>query len=927
MPGKFGIPTFLDKSGNWTSTDGLLFDKPKSTSIGFEKTQGQEGVLRNLPVVGDIIKNFPSSIAGKAIQGDFKGAVDVIKLGLEKNLEEAKRSGELILKEKRGEKLTPEEIAFRRGHAEETIRTATSIGLTAPVKGEAVKKTLEELRGRVTKEGIFKTAPDKFLTSVKEKFPEVKVAGQHIVRDTDKLAIKARNFVLSNADEAEKIARTGTDDNAVAIGQELIKYYGDQASKATDPAIRNVLNEKMAAVAHPLAKNLVEAGRTVQAATILGRMTPEGQVRFAAQEITRYNESVTKGLVGRTRGVLGIQKKIPELTGQQADDIVTRMKSIQSMPDGVEKAVEFQKLQDYVGSLVPSSLMDKITAVWKAGLLTGVKTSGLNIFSNVSHGGLEVAKDVPAVAVDKVASLFTGKRTVTLAGKGTLKGTEEGFQKGWQYWKTGFDERNLASKLDYKKVNFGSSKVAKGLQKYEETVFRTIGAEDQPFFYGAKARSLANQALAEAKNQGLTGTAAKEFMEKAIQNPTDEMLQYAMGDAEVAVFQNKTALSQVGRLIQKIPFIGQLLVPFSRTPSAVATQVIKYSPIGFLTTIAENVGKGRFNQRLFSQGMGRAITGSGIVYAGSELFKKGLIALDRPTTEREQELWRAEGRTPNSVKIGGKWRSGQSLGPAWNLILLGGHYERARQDKGSPSEAIGKALAGAAKSFTEQTFLRGINQALESIMDPARSASSTIGNYLSSTVPTIIKDIASAMDEVERRPETIMDKFKVRIPGAREGVEPQVDILGREQKRGGNVIETMVDPTRPSKDVSTQLTNEFRRLQDAGFPASPTKLGDKKGYSILTPEQNTELWKRVGIITDGKVTNLINHPAYQKLDDEQKAKKMGEFIDKAKIVARAEVVIELTRGLSGEELKNKLSELKKGKLLTKEVFEQFLRLR
>ena len=36
---------------------------------------------------------------------------------------------------------------------------------------------------------------------------------------------------------------------------------------------------------------------------------------------------------------------------------------------------------------------------------------------------------------------------------------------------TGFDERNMATKLDYKRVNFGTSKVAKGLQKYEETIF------------------------------------------------------------------------------------------------------------------------------------------------------------------------------------------------------------------------------------------------------------------------------------------------------------------------------------------------------------------------------------------------------------------------------------------------------------------------
>ena len=928
MANKFSINTFIDKSGNWTSTDGLLYSIPKSSSAEFEITQGKEGVLRQVPIVGDIIKSFPKS----PLAITARGVVESLE---KKSLTPLKESGQQILQD-----INKSSAEFRKLPVEEQakrmVESFGGVGITGAIKktaGDIVKKagkeTLEELGGKITKEGGFKVASDKFLTSVKSKFPEVKVAGQHIVRDTDKLAVKARNLVLDNIDEAEKIARTRMDDEGVATASELIKHYGNLASSAKDKATQNIFYDKMADIAHPAAKNLVEAGRSVQAASILGRLTPEGQVRFAAREIVRYNEAVTKGLAGRTRGLFGVQKQVPNLTGQQADEIVTRMKTIEAMPDGTQKAMEFQKLQDYTHSLIPSSLMDKIVSVWKAGLLTGVKTSGLNIFSNVSHGALEVVKDVPAVAVDKVASLFTGKRTIALTGKGTAKGAQEGFQKGWQYFKTGFDERNIATKLDYKKVNFGTSKIARGLQKYEETVFRTIGAEDQPFFYGAKARSLTSQAIAEAKNQGIKGgEAIKEFVEKLVQNPTDDMLGYAVSDAEISVFQNKTVLSNIGRLIQKIPFVGQLLVPFSRTPSAVATQVIKYSPVGFLTTVAENVGKGRFNQRQFSQGIGRAVVGSGIVYGGVELFKKGLISLDRPTTEREQELWKAEGRTPNSVKIDGKWRSGQVLGPIWNLVLLGGHYARAIEKKGSSAEAMSEALAGTAKSFTEQTFLRGINQALEAIMDPARSASSTIGTYLSSTIPTLVKDIATAKDELERRPESILDKFKVRIPGVRETVEPQVDVLGREVKRGGNIIETIADPSRPSKDVSTPLTEEIRRLYEGGYvKAAPTKLGDKKGYEVLIKEQNTDLWQRAGEITESKLNSLISNPLYSKLDDEQKEKKISDFVEKSKLVARAEKVLELTQGLKGQDLLNKLSELKKGKLMSKEVYERFLQLR
>ena len=107
-------------------------------------------------------------------------------------------------------------------------------------------------------------------------------------------------------------------------------------------------------------------------------MTPEGQIRFAAREIQKYNE-----IVKQTK--LPFMKEIPELTGKQIGTITDKMNEIASLPDGIQKAEEFQKLQKEIFEMVPSPLFKKIVTVWKAGLLTGIKTSGLNIFANVSH--------------------------------------------------------------------------------------------------------------------------------------------------------------------------------------------------------------------------------------------------------------------------------------------------------------------------------------------------------------------------------------------------------------------------------------------------------------------------------------------------------------------------------------------------------------
>lgn len=791
---------------------------------------------------------------------------------------------------------------------------------------EVPKEAIEKAKGLI-KENLGKKSFDwqqrGFINSIQDEMPELKVSGQYVPRSTDRLATKARNLIKDDLASAEKIASEGTDDKAVAIGAELLKYYSDEAGKLPEGKTKEVLYEKAAELGNDMAKRLTELGRSVQAASILSRLTPEGQIRFAVKTIQKYNAEVerTKG------GFLGLKKKVPELTPDQVKDITDSMKEIQAMPEGEDKAIRFRDLQDYISNLVPTPLYSKIVAVWKAGLLTGLKTTGVNILANFSHAfGTEVIKDIPAVAVDSVASLFTGKRTVAFTTKEAVAGIKEGFTKGLRFLKTGYDERNVLNKYDYKKVSFGKSKLAKGLQAYEESIFKLLGAEDQPFYYGAKARSLYEQAKVEAINKGLNGKEAKTFIDNLIADPTDEMVLYAVADAETAVFQNKTALSEAANHLKKIPGV-EFILPFSKTPSAVAMQILNYSPVGIIKTVFINAGKGKFNQRDFSKAFGRGVVGTAILALGAYLFRKGMITLNKPTSESERKMWELEGRKANSIKIGNKYRSVQVLGPAGNLILVGAQFQNAFDKSGSVTEALAKGTWGGIKSFSEQTYLTGVSTAVESLTDPEKQGEKFIGSLLSSVIPTVVADVARGTDAKSRRAESITQKVIERMPVLRQALEPQVDILGREVFRKENFLEVLMDSTRPSTEISEPITQEIRRLIDSGERISTSQLGNKEGYKILSQEQNTELWQRAGQIAYDKLAALMSLSAYNSVSDDIKAKKINEIFDKAKLVARVEKAIEITQGLQGEELREKLSEAKKEGLLNREVYNLYLRLR
>lgn len=575
---------------------------------------------------------------------------------------------------------------------------------------------------------------------------------------------------------------------------------------------------------------------------------------------------------------------------------------------------EAQLLEDYFGidigiqakeRVAQAPLADRLVTLWRAGLLTGIKTSGLNTFSNMSHGATETAKDIPAVAVDTAISLFTGKRTIGLTVRGAPSGMVQGAKLGWNYMKTGHDERNIGAKLDYTRTNFGDSKFARGLQSYEEFVFHLMGAEDQPFYYGAKSRSLFSQAIAQAKNAGVKGAEREVFVQNLIENPTDEMLKYAAHDAEIAVFQNRTAAGDIARAIHQSGTVGKIIVPFSRTPAAVATQIVNYSPVGTVIEVFKQIGKGEFDQRTFSQAVGRSVVGTAPLAIGAALFTAGLVTLDRPKSERERELQAAEGRKPNSILINGKWRSPEVLGPAGSLIIIGAHFQKNFEETGSPTQALAAAVAGGAKTFSEQTFVTGMNRALAAMSDPERAFETFFSGLAGSTVPTLIADIARTTDDVERRSSGAIERIMSRIPGQRKKLEPQIDAYGQDLPRyGGNSLEIMLDPTRPAIVRRDLVVEEVRRLWDLDIKVAPTKIGDRKGFEILTPEENTTLWRRAGELIYTATFEMIKNPIYKSLEDSDKGKFIDKIVKQGQDTARAGAAQhKLSQGISMEALR------------------------
>lgn len=631
-----------------------------------------------------------------------------------------------------------------------------------------------------------------------------------------------------------------------------------------------------------MAEKLTQAGQTSQAAALVLRRSPEGLYYSAVKDI---------------------QKASGKITPEQ-DLILQGMKEgIQSTaPGSAERDTAVAEMNKYVSKQAPSSLADKAFGIWRAGLLTGPRTVAKIITSHSVQGPLEQIKNVPAAAVDKIASFFTGQRSQVLGGKGFMAGFGQGAKEAGQYMKTGMEKNPISGKLElHNTINYGNSVPGKITQAYVDGVGRVHGSLYKPFYGAAHLESLYNQGKASAINAGLKGDAADAFVKDFVANPSKDALNVATNDAQNATFQQETQLGKVASAIQsKGGILGKVIAPFTRIPSAIATDVFNYSPVGAVKTIVQGIKAARSDtgwtladQRAFSQGLGRSIVGSAAVLPGAMLYSKGMMTLDYPTSDtKQQQLWAEQGKRPNSILIDGAWRDLGSLGPLGSVLAMGGHLSESLQKGSHMGQAAIDAFAGALKSVESQSYIQGVAGAVNATQDPGRYLGSLQKQYAGSVIPTGLATLASGLDPNARQMNTSMDAVKARIPGLRETLPVKTDSLGKPIPNPSGGIGAMFDPFYSQKSQpGTPVTSELQRLDGANAGVSQPKITTKENFNsiktTLTKDQAIQLQQNIGDKLDTMWSQAIANDRYQQLSDADKQKVL-EDISKAVTASQKE---------------------------------------
>lgn len=579
--------------------------------------------------------------------------------------------------------------------------------------------------------------------------------------------------------------------------------------------------------------------------------------------------------------------------------------------DNIEWGKAYRELSEYRDKLVPTSVWKAlVNNLGRATMLASIKTPLLNIESNSINAITEA-----------IARRFSTGTAFKNAEVKQLAKEYQAFSRK-MFKETGVDFTRM---IDLDNTVTGMGKVVgeestkfknARLRAYTDFIFeKTLTTPDVFFASGAFTDSLALQVTKAAK--GDSKLAKKLFMDATNVNATGEakiLRDWAISDARYATYTNDSLSSGISEglrsVLNRAGGMGDILMPFVKTPANVAELAVEYAGFGFVKgafTVGKSLMKdGQISKEAMQTAM-RGVTRAGLGMTAGYLLASNFdtehfMGVYDPGRLKIDELANAN---YNAILIGDRWVSVDYLGPLaapFVSFMYAKKYGSVDYISGATSAYLSQLPFVDAKSvFDLMDTLTSPEpgKLAKTSKDLASAAGDTVASRI---IPGIMYDLARATDEVQRdaKQNTFIvetplfdmnfDNFIKKIPFLRTELPIKHDVLGRIMYET-TPIESMLFGARVRDANMDTITTEILRLREKGHTPSvkdlrfmnstnvvklKTKLGEDKFYRVVQDygesvgdiyklEMRKQSYKKANDEAKAKILSDISEAEYQKL--------------------------------------------------------------
>ena len=587
------------------------------------------------------------------------------------------------------------------------------------------------------------------------------------------------------------------------------------------------------------------------------------------------------------------------------------MDEVKNMEDGYEKRVKLAEIQKLMTDKLPPERGAGIKAWMRISMLFNPKTQVRNILGNAVIAPTNAFSDLFASGVDKMISKKTNVRTT---GTPNLKSYGKGFKTGlyqsYNDFKKGINTRNIEGnrfEITQGKSFNDKNVIGKNLNRVDNLLSFMLDAGDRGFYEASFTNSINNQMILNKTNK---------ITQEMIDIATSEALSRTWQDNNNYtrfVLQTRNALNKIN---VKGYGLGDILIPFAKTPANLTKAIVDYSPVGLINTINSGINlkksleNGQFTPQMqheFVQRLGKATAGTMLYLIGLALAKAGITSGESDDDKDTKNFMKNTlGINSYSIKIGGKTFTYDWAQPIAAPLSITANIEKNRKEKVSTLENIISSLDTAGNILLEQSFMDSINTVLNNNDGIVTGIQEAILELPSRAIPTFSKQIVDLTDSTQRQTfeynaplKTSVNKIKAKIPGLSKKLAPSVDTMGRDiQKYGGknNLFNVFLNPANVNSENLSESASEIYRLyKETGDTTimprvSPYYINKNGEKTILTSEQRADYQKTSGKIIEDNVKKLLKNRTYNSLSDEEKADVINNIVNYSYNIAQKETL-------------------------------------